>query len=51
MEENALPCSEKLSFDTKEAAQGAATYAEHLHGSKLKVYRCKHCELWHLATV
>lgn len=44
------PCSEKLSFDSKEAAEGAAVYAEHLHGSKMIVYKCNHCELWHLAT-
>lgn len=46
----ALPCVEKLSFDSKEAATGAAVYAKHRHGTKLKVYRCKHCGLWHLAS-
>ncbi len=45
-----LQCAQKLVFDTKDAAQGAATYAEHLHGTKLKVYKCKHCSLWHLAS-
>ncbi len=45
-----LPCHEKLAFDTKEAAQGAATYAQYLHGTKLKVYKCRHCQLWHLAS-
>lgn len=50
METDELPCTEKLSFDTKIAAEGAATYAKYLHGTKLKVYRCKHCGLWHLAS-
>jgi hypothetical protein len=45
-----LPCSEKLSFDTKVAAEGAATYANFQHGTKLKVYKCSHCKLWHLAS-
>ncbi len=50
MDESRLPCQEKLVFDSKEAAEGAAVYAEHLHGTKLKVYKCSHCNLWHLAT-
>lgn len=46
-----LPCQEKLAFDSKEQAEGAAVYAEHRHGTKLKVYQCKHCNLWHLSSV
>ena len=38
MDESRLPCQEKLVFDSKEAAEGAAVYAEHLHGTKLKAY-------------
>lgn len=49
IEEN-LPCQEKLSFDSKIAAEGAAAYAKYLHGVKLKVYKCQHCKLWHLAS-
>ena len=49
--EKELPCSEKLAFETKDAAEGAAIYAKHRHGTKLKVYRCQHCNLWHLASV
>lgn len=45
-----LPCKEKLSFETKAAAEGAAVYAEHRHGTKLKVYLCRYCKLWHLAS-
>jgi len=51
MEETiALPCLEKLSFDTQKQAATAALVARHQHGTKLKVYRCKHCNLWHLAS-
>lgn len=46
-----VPYKEKLSFQTKEAAEGAAVYARHRHGTKLKVYRCKYCDLWHLASL
>jgi len=45
-----LPCSEKLAFESREAAEGAAVYARHRHGTKLKVYKCRHCNLWHLAS-
>ena len=45
-----LPCSEKLAFESREAAEGAAVYARHRHGTKLKVYKCRHCSLWHLAS-
>lgn len=51
MEESELTCSKKLAFETKESAEGAAIYAHHRHGTKLKVYRCRHCSLWHLASV
>jgi len=49
MEENeALPCSEKLAFDTRKAAEAAATVAEYQHGTQLRPYVCGHCGLWHL---
>lgn len=48
---NQVPCEEKLVFDSQEAADGAAVYAKHLHGSKFKVYKCSHCSLWHLTSV
>jgi len=50
MEDGILPCSEKLAFDTKDAAAGAAVYATYQHGAKFKVYQCRECNLWHLAT-
>lgn len=49
-EENTLPCAEKIVFDSKKAAQTAATVAEFQHGNKLKPYKCHHCNLWHLAS-
>jgi len=45
-----LPCDEKIAFDSKKAAQTAATVAEYQHGVKLKPYKCSHCNLWHLAS-
>lgn len=46
-----MPCNDKLAFDTKEAAEGAATYAKYKHGTKLGVYKCSYCSLWHLTSV
>ncbi|MDB5169744.1 MAG: hypothetical protein JWN82_140 [Candidatus Saccharibacteria bacterium] len=48
---DALPCAEKLAFDTARQAQAAATVALHQHGTKLQIYVCQHCALWHLASV
>lgn len=45
-----LPCVEKMAFDSKTEAEGAATAAEWQHGGALKVYKCRHCNLWHLAS-
>ncbi len=43
-------CSKKISFDTEKQAKNAATVAKHQHGSRLKVYKCTKCQLWHLST-
>lgn len=45
-----LPCAEKLAFPTREKAQAVATVDAHRHGSKLKVYKCRHCPMWHLSS-
>jgi len=45
-----LPCVDKIAFDTKEQAEATAIVSEHRYGSELGVYRCQHCDLWHLAT-
>jgi len=46
-----LPCDGKLGFDTKKQAEAAAAVAEFQHGTKLKVYLCRHCSLWHLSSI
>ncbi len=48
--DSGLPCADKLAFDTPEAAEGTATVSEWRYGSKLKVYRCRHCDLYHLSS-
>lgn len=45
-----MPCEDKLAFDTKQQAQDAANVAAFQHGAKLKVYKCRHCGLWHLSS-
>lgn len=45
-----LPCADKLTFDTKKQAQAAAIVADYQHGTKLKVYMCRFCHLWHMAS-
>jgi len=47
---DALPCADKLAFDTPEAAQATATVSEHRYGGRLKVYRCRYCGLYHLSS-
>jgi hypothetical protein len=49
-EEPPLPCSDKLAFDTQQQAQAAATVAQYQHGAALRVYVCRYCGLWHLAS-
>lgn len=46
----ALPCADKLAFDTPGAARATATVAEHRYGSKFKVYKCRYCQLYHLSS-
>ena len=49
-DDEALPCTDKLSFDTKKEAEAAALTADWQHGTVLKAYQCQHCDLWHLAS-
>lgn len=51
-EDAKLPCAEKLAFDTKEQAKAVIATSKYHRGSNpnLKVYLCKSCHLWHLAT-
>ncbi|HSX33548.1 MAG TPA: hypothetical protein VLF91_04385 [Candidatus Saccharimonadales bacterium] len=46
----ALPCVDKLAFDTRSAARTAATVAQYQHGATLKAYHCRYCRLWHLSS-
>lgn len=50
MSDEPLPCADKLAFETPEAARATATVSEHRYGSKLKIYRCHFCGLYHLST-
>lgn len=50
MEPEHKPCQDKMSFDTRKEAEKTAIVAKHQHGTNLKVYKCKHCSLWHLAS-
>lgn len=45
-----LPCQDKARYGTQKEARAAATVAKHQHGAKLTTYRCRFCDLWHLAT-
>ncbi len=47
---NVLPCADKIAFETKKDAQTAATVALHRYGGGVKPYRCRYCDLWHLAS-
>jgi len=49
-EEPPLPCADKLAFDTPAAARATATISEWRYGGKLKVYKCRHCHLYHLSS-
>lgn len=49
-EEPQKPCVDKLAFDTPKQAKAAAVVADLQHGTKLKVYHCRFCDLWHLST-
>lgn len=46
-----LPCSDKLVFETKIQAEGSAAAVKWQRGIELKAYKCKHCQLWHLASL
>lgn len=46
-----VPCIDKLVFDTKELAEGAAIYVKYRHGTAMRVYKCRFCHLWHLSSV
>ncbi len=49
--ELALPCVDKMAFDSERQALDTALTSKHWYGSKLKAYLCKYCHLWHLASI
>jgi hypothetical protein len=49
-ENEALPCAEKMAFDSKKEAEAVGVAAEWQHGGALKAYQCHHCQLWHLSS-
>ncbi len=53
VEQNAkiLPCADKITYETKVTAIGAAAAVNWQRGLKLKPYVCTHCSLWHLASI
>lgn len=48
--ESSLPCAEKMTFDSQKQAEATATTVGWQRGSKVKAYKCQHCELWHLSS-
>ncbi len=52
MEEQQPPkCLDKLAFNTQKEAWTAAIVARFQHGDvQLKAYKCRICDLWHLAS-
>ena len=45
-----VKCEDKMTFDTKKEAEKTAVVAEFQRDTKLKVYKCKSCNLWHLSS-
>ncbi len=45
-----LACADKISFDAKAQAEGAAVAANWQHDISSKAYKCRHCHLWHLSS-
>jgi hypothetical protein len=45
-----LSCNEKMSFDSKSEAENTVVVVEHQRGTKLRVYKCRQCQLWHMAS-
>lgn len=45
-----LPCHDKLVFMTEKEARAAAALARHRYGGQFRIYQCRHCHCWHIAT-
>lgn len=50
-DDTALPCHEKLVFQTREQAEAAAAVDAYRYAnSHLKAYVCRYCGAWHLSS-
>lgn len=49
-EDETLPCSEKLAFDSEKEALDQARVIKWQRDVKLKAYKCRYCQLWHLSS-
>ncbi|MCA9318422.1 hypothetical protein KDA06_02145 [Candidatus Saccharibacteria bacterium] len=47
---SALPCADKLVFETRSAAEATATTSQYWYGSRPHAYRCRFCGFWHLSS-
>ncbi len=47
---DALPCADKMVFDSFKSAEATGLAADWQHGAQLKAYKCRYCQLWHLST-
>lgn len=45
-----LPCGDKLAFDSEKEALDQARVIKWQRDTKLKAYRCRYCQLWHLSS-
>ena len=45
-----LPCADKLAFDSEKEALDQARVIKWRRDAKLKAYKCRYCNLWHLST-
>lgn len=50
MEDKALPCADKLAFDSEKEALDQARVIKWRRDTNLKAYKCRYCELWHLSS-
>jgi hypothetical protein len=49
-DQDQLPCSDKLSFDSKLQADATANIVSYRYGSSVYPYVCNDCGLWHLSS-
>lgn len=50
MDDETLPCTDKLAFDSEKEALDQARVIKWRHDTDLKAYKCRYCQLWHLSS-